>query len=196
MSHYFVEDTTLNKDPKIIDFEFFGYKVKVVSDKGTFSKYRVDLGTSIFIKTLVTLPLKGKILDLGCGNGIIGISLKTYFKEEIEIEFSDINNYCVDLTNKSLEINNIQAKTYCSNGLDGIDSKYDYILLNSPISCGKEACFNLYKESKEHLNEKGKLVIVIRKDKGALSHVKYLSSLFENVEVINKEKGYYIISNY
>lgn len=196
MSHYFVEDTTLNKDPKIIDFEFFGYKVKVVSDKGTFSKYRVDLGTSIFIKTLVTLPLKGKILDLGCGNGIIGISLKTYFKDEIEIEFSDINNYCVDLTNKSLEINNIKAKTYCSNGLDGIDSKYDYILLNSPISCGKETCFNLYKESKEHLNEKGKLVIVIRKDKGALSHVKYLSSLFQNVEVINKEKGYYIISNY
>ncbi len=196
MSHYFVEDTTLNKDPKIIDFEFFGYKVKVVSDKGTFSKYRVDLGTSIFIKTLVTLPLKGKILDLGCGNGIIGISLKTYFKDEIEIEFSDINNYCVDLTKESLKLNNMNAKTYCSNGLLEIDSKYDYILLNSPISCGKEVCFNLYNESKKHLNEKGKLVIVIRKDKGALSHVKYLSSLFENVEVINKEKGYYIISNY
>ena len=196
MSHYFVEDTTLNKDPKIIDFEFFGYKVKVVSDKGTFSKYRVDLGTSIFIKTLVTLPLKGKILDLGCGNGIIGISLKTYFKDEIEIEFSDINNYCVDLTNESLKLNSMNAKTYCSNGLDEINLKYDYILLNSPISCGKETSFNLYKESKEHLNEKGKLVIVIRKDKGALSHVKYLSSLFQNVEVINKEKGYYIISNY
>ncbi len=196
MSHYFVEDTTLNKDPKIIDFEFFGYKVKVVSDKGTFSKYRVDLGTSIFIKTLVTLPLKGKILDLGCGNGIIGISLKTYFKENIDIEFSDVNQYCIDLTKESLKINNMFARTYCGNGFSNIDQNYGYILLNSPISCGKETCFNLYKESKEHLNEKGKLVIVIRKDKGALSHVKYLSSLFENVEVINKEKGYYIISNY
>lgn len=196
MSHYFVEDSTLNKNPKIIDYEFLGYKIKVVSDKGTFSKYRVDLGTSIFIKTLVTLPLKGKILDLGCGNGIIGISLKTHFKDDIVIEFSDVNKYCIELTNESLKINNMNAKTYCNNGLSSINSKYDYILLNSPISCGKETCFNLYKESYEHLNEKGKLVIVIRKDKGALSHIKYLSSLFQNVEVINKEKGYYIISNY
>ncbi len=196
MSHYFIEDPTLEKEPKIVEFDIFGHKVKVVSDKGTFSKYRVDLGTSIFIKTLVALPLKGNTIDLGCGNGIIGISLKKIFNDNINIDFSDINSYCIELTKKGLNLNNISGEVFVSDGFNNINKNYDYILLNSPISCGKEICYKLYKEAKSHLNEMGKLLIVIRKDKGALSHVKYLSSLFENVEIINKEKGYFIISNY
>ena len=194
MSHYFIEDSTLAKDPKNIDFIVKNTKIMVVSDKGTFSKYRVDLGTRIFINTLVTLPIKGKILDLGSGNGIIGISLKKIFLDDVDIDFSDVNPYCVKLTNDSLKLNSLTANVYLSDGFNNIPNNYDYVLLNSPISAGKSTCFRLYEESKGHLHNNGKLIIVIRKDKGALSHIEYLETLFKEVQTINKEKGYFIIS--
>lgn len=193
MSHYFIEDTTLAKNPKTLDFIVKNKKIMVVSDKGTFSKYRVDLGTRIFIDTLIALPLKGDILDLGSGNGIIGISLKKIFENAINIEFSDINSRCVDLTKESLKLNEMEANVYLSDGLKSIDKEYNLILLNSPISAGKDVCFRLYEEAKQKTYDGGSLLIVIRKDKGALSHKKYLETLFNEVEIINKEKGYYII---
>ena len=196
MSHYFIEDPTLEKNPKIVDYDFLNYKIKVVCDKGTFSKYRVDLGTSIFIKTLVTLSLKGYILDLGCGNGVIGMALSKYYEDLIKVDYSDINPYCIELTKQGLLINNLEGEIFVSDGFSEFDKKYDYIFLNSPISCGKSICYKLYQEAKNHLNNQGTFIIVIRKDKGALSHIKYLSSLFANVEIINKEKGYYVIKNY
>ena len=195
MSHYFIEDTTLAKNPKIVDFIVKNEKIMVVSDKGTFSKYRVDLGTRIFINTIIALPLKGDILDLGSGNGIIGISIKKIFSNDVNVSFADINPYCVELTKKSLTLNDMFADVYLSNGLENIDKKFNHILLNSPISAGKDVCFKLYKEAKDKLFDKGSLLIVIRKDKGALSHKKYLETLFNKVEIIEKDKGYYVLES-
>ena len=109
MSHYFIEDTTLAKDPKIVDFIVKNNRIMVVSDKGTFSKYRVDLGTRIFIDTIIALPLKGDVLDLGSGNGIIGISVKKVFSNDVRVTFSDVNPYCVELTKKSLILNDLEG---------------------------------------------------------------------------------------
>lgn len=195
MSHYFDYDPTLTKNPKTLSFNVKNKEIMVVSDKGTFSKYRVDLGTRIFIDTLITLPIKGDVLDLGSGNGIIGISVKKVFENDVNVSFSDINPYCIELTKEGLKLNNMEGDTYISDGLKGIDKKFDFIFLNSPISAGKSVCYRLYQEAKDKIKENGLLVIVIRKDKGALSHMDYLKTLFDEVEIINKEKGYYIISN-
>lgn len=195
MSHYFDYDPTLTKNPKTLSFNVKNKEIMVVSDKGTFSKYRVDLGTRIFIDTLITLPIKGDVLDLGSGNGIIGISVKKIFENDVKVSFSDINPYCIELTKEGLKLNNMEGDTYISDGLKSIEKTFDYIFLNSPISAGKAVCYRLYQEAKDKIKENGLLVIVIRKDKGALSHMDYLKTLFNEVEIINKEKGYYIISN-
>lgn len=193
MSHYFESDPTLASNRKSIDFVVKNTKIMVVSDKGTFSKYRVDLGTSIFIETLISLPLKGDILDLGSGNGIVGIAIKKIFDGEVNVDFSDVNTRCIELTKEGLSLNSLTGEVYLSDGFNNIDKTYDYVLLNSPISTGKATCYRLYKESYEHLNQNGKLIVVINKDKGALSHKKELESYYSNVEIINKQKGYFII---
>lgn len=195
MSHYFDYDPTLKKNPKILDFIVKNLKIMVVTDKGTFAKYRIDLGTRIFIDTLVDLDIKGKVLDLGSGNGIVGISIKKVF-ENTKLDFLDINSRCVELTKESLKLNSLEGNVYLSDGFNEIpENKYDYILLNSPISAGKEVCYKMYLDSVTHLEKNGKLIIVIRKDKGALSHKKYLETIFKEVSIINKDKGYLIIES-
>ena len=69
---------------------------------------------------------------------------------------------------------------------------FDWIFFNPPIRIGKEKLFNIYKDAYLHLNQNGKFVIVIRKDKGALSHAKYLETLFKSVDLVERKSGYYV----
>lgn len=192
MSHYFEADPNLKSHERTINFEILGENLKFVSDSGVFSNRNIDRGSEIFIKFLLSLNLEGKVLDLGCGYGVIGISLKYFRKEKVSIDFIDINPKCIELTSRNLKNYDLNGKTSISDGYLNTGEKYDYILFNPPISVGKGKIYSLYSDTVKELEKSGKFYLVIRKDKGGLSHLKYLSSLFE-ASVVYKEKGYLII---
>lgn len=73
------------------------------------------------------------------------------------------------------------------------DIIFSDILLNPPIRAGKKIVYSLYLESFNHLKTNGSLYVVIQKKQGFESSYKYLSSIFKKIDVINKNKGYYII---
>ena len=54
----------------------------------------------------------------------------------------------------------------------------------------------MFEDSKLHLNKNGALYIVIKKSLGANSAMKKLQELFNNVEVLEKDKGYFIIKSF
>ena len=193
MSHYFIEDTTLKSKERDIEFDLESMHISLKSDSGVFSNKHIDVGTLIFINTLIKLSLKGKVLDLGCGYGPVGISLSLYYKDNIDLTYVDINPKCIELTSRNLKYYDLDGKCLVSDGYLNISDKYDYVVFNPPISVGKTKIYSLYQESYYHLNENGIMYLVIRKDKGGLSHLKYLSSLFAQSCVIYKEKGYLII---
>ena len=159
----------------------FDKEISLISDSGVFSNKAVDKGSLFFVKTLLSQNLNGKVLDLGCGYGTAGITLKLFLKDKIDITFSDVNPKCVELTSRNLRQYDLDGKCSLSDGYLLLNGTFDFII------------YKLYKDSKEHLNEKGRLYLVIRKDKGAYSHMEYLKTLFNSVEIIDKEKGYFVI---
>ena len=192
MNHYFINDPNDKNEYRNISFIFNGKEISLVTDRNTFSNRRLDPGTLVLMKVLASNDLKGSFLDLGCGYGPIGLTLKMFYPN-LMVTLSDINSRCIDCTNINKDKYNLDCETIVSDSFTNIDKTFDTISLNSPISCGKEIIYKMYQGAKEHLNDGGCFYIVIRKDKGALSHMKYLSSLFQNVSVIYKEKGYYVI---
>ena len=192
MSHYFIEDPSLKPHERTINFEISGENLSFISDSGVFSNRNIDRGSEIFINFLLKQNLEGKVLDLGCGYGVIGICLKYFLKDKVTVDFIDINPKCIELTSRNLKNYDLNGKTSISDGYLNTGEKYDYILFNPPISVGKEKIYQLYTDTVEQLEKSGKFYLVIRKDKGGLSHLKYLSSLFES-SVVYKEKGYLII---
>lgn len=196
MSHYFTYDPDLKPCLRTILFQVKDKTISLISDSGVFSNKEVDKGSLIFVNTLVDKNLNGKVLDLGCGYGTIGISLSIIYKDIVEITYSDINPKCIELTSRNLSQYDLNGTCTLSDGYENICESFDFILFNPPISVGKEKIFKIYSETISHLNKNGRFYLVIRKDKGALSHMKYLSTLFSNVEVINKEKGYFVIECY
>ena len=178
---------------KNISFRFFGVIENFISDNGVFSKETLDYGSRALLETITKLDITGKVLDMGCGIGVIGILLKKY-KSDIDLTLIDVNERAVELTKINSQNYKQDNKVILSDGFAALDDKFDCIVSNPPIRIGKEKLYSLFTQAYEHLNENGMMYLVIRKQQGAKSAMTYLAELGLKVELLNKDKGYWIIS--
>ena len=194
MGHYFDEIPTSESNIKEIRFSLYGQDYAYYTDNGVFSKSRIDEGSYIFLKVLLPLHLDGRILDLGCGYGPIGLTIAQNSKEA-RVDLADINSRALALASKSGERLNLTNRvTFLQSDIyEKIEGPYDSIVVNPPIRAGKIVTYKMYQESKQYLIDGGSLYVVIRRKQGAESALKYIETVFENVSVLHKEKGYWII---
>lgn len=189
--HYYSEDPTCESRPAEVRFTYRGYSFVMQSDAGVFSRGELDAGSRILLSALPE-KMSGEILDLGCGWGPIGISVGTVFPD-CRVMFSDINKRALNLCSQNAIKYNIFGSFVQSDGFENICDMFDYIISNPPIRTGKQTIYRLFAESESHLRPGGHLYLVIRKQQGAPSAITYLKTLFNNVEVIEKSGGYWII---
>lgn len=196
MSHYFTNDDKVESKPRNIAYSINGVDFSFESDNGVFSKNELDKGSELLIKTLLPLNLGESVLDLGCGIGVIGLTL-AYFHPGLNVCCTDVNMRALGLCSanaKSLKLSQkvtiLQSDIYTE-----VEGKFDSIVSNPPIRAGKRVTYAIYTGALEHLNENGSLYIVIRKQQGALSVKSYLEELYGNVTVLAREKGYYILKS-
>lgn len=195
MQHYFI-----NKDHKQEDyFEFTeGFNGKTFTFKSCdsiFSKDRLDYGTSVLLNAVLKKEdIKGKILDIGCGYGAIGIILAS-FLSDVKITMTDINETAVELTKQNVFKNHIRniEQIMVSNGYENIVGNFDFIITNPPIKAGKQNLLNILVGAYDHLNIGGRLYFVIKKKHGEDSIRKKLLTIFNTVEIIKRDSGYYIL---
>ena len=194
MGYYFDENPTLESNVKEIKFSLYGQNYVYFTDNGVFSKSKIDEGTFIFLKVLLPLHLTGRILDLGCGYGPLGLTIAQNSKEA-RVDLADINSRALALASRSGERLNLNDRvTFLHSDIfEKIEGPYDSIVVNPPIRAGKVVTFRMYEESKQYLIDGGSLYVVIRRKQGAESALKYIETVFENVSVLHKEKGYWII---
>ena len=191
MSHYFENDKNIISNIKQFAINIDGYGFTFNTDNGVFSKGELDFGTSLLIKNVLKHDISGKVLDIGCGYGPIGIVLKKM--KNVEVFMSDVNNRAVHLTKMNAKMNKVSVNVINSDGYENISDTFDYIISNPPIRVGKKKLYQLLLDSKKHLNKDGELMIVVRKEQGALSLIKDMSNSYKT-DVLDKEKGFLIIS--
>ena len=194
MSHYFVNDDKVASKPRKIVYSINGVDFSLDSDNGVFSKNELDKGSELLIETLLPINLGNKLLDLGCGLGVIGLTL-AYFHPGLIVCCTDVNTRALSLCNanaKSLKLSQkvtvLQSDIYTK-----VEGKFDSIVSNPPIRAGKKVTYEIYKGALDHLVDSGSLYIVIRKNQGAPSVKSYLEELFGNVALLAREKGYYVL---
>lgn len=192
MVHYFSEDNdNLKSNPQLIAFSVNNTSLKFNTDNGVFSKNNFDRGTEILLKFLVVKETFKTALDLGCGYGVIGVYLNKAFG--ITVDMVDINKRAIDLTKSNVELNDVSANVFSSNGFENIESKYDLIITNPPIRAGKEVIYRFFEDAIKYLNEDGEFYLVINKKHGAQSALTKLRTIYSDVEIVNKKKGFHVI---
>jgi len=190
MEHYFTKSPKSEIKILKIKEKLRNKEIEFYTASGLFSLKNIDKGSKLLTEKCI-IKNNWKILDLGCGYGIIGLALKLAYPN-MEVTFSDINERAIQLTNMNLKLHNIKAKAIQSNSFENIKDKFDTILLNPPQTAGKEICFKLIEDSKEHLKNKGLLQIVARHNKGGRDLSKKMLETFHNVKETAKSKGYRI----
>ncbi|ASM40204.1 methyltransferase [Campylobacter sp. RM12327] len=93
--------------------------------------YRYNSDT-VMLYSFIT-KLKGNVLDVGCGCGILGLLLKRDFSN-ISLTMIDILQTNINMAIKNANENNIKADIISGNFLDmNEDVKFDYIVSNPPF---------------------------------------------------------------
>ncbi|MCA1321920.1 class I SAM-dependent methyltransferase [Bacillus tianshenii] len=192
--HYYTSKPSVESNRQHWDFELKGHKLIFTTDAGVFSKKEVDFGSRVLIEAFEEPGISGDILDVGCGYGPIGLSLAKAFPER-RVDMIDINERAVELAKINADRNGIEnVNIFSSDIYEKVTStEYAAILSNPPIRAGKKVVHEILEKSFEHLAVGGELWIVIQKKQGAPSAMEKLESLFEEVDVVVKKKGYYII---
>lgn len=162
---------------------------------------------------------KCRIVDIGTGSGIIAISIKLKCENAI-VDGIDVSPLALDVAKKNAHDLNADINFIENDMLDGIDTKYDFIISNPPyidkseyvsdIVSSNEPKLALFSEDKgmyhykkiiqsslNNLNDDGVLLFEIPDNKcDAL--MKYASMYYQDIEYIkdyNNQRRVLIIKN-
>ena len=136
MGQYFDND---NLPSKMVKTECFvlGKKFIFFTDNGVFSKDGLDFGSRLLLESIPLEEVGGKVLDMGCGYGVLGIILNKI--TSCSVDMVDVNLRALHLTNINAKENHCtDYKVYESNCYSNVESRYSCIITNPPIRAGKK----------------------------------------------------------
>lgn len=138
---------------------------EIICDTGNyyFSPKNIDKGTLQMLNN-VKIAKNDKVLDLGCGYGIVGIYAAKLIGGE-NVTMCDILPEAVELSKRNLELNGIEGvKVLQSDGLKNIeDNDYTLILSNPPYHTDFSVAKEFIEDGFKKLAVGGRIVLVTKR---------------------------------
>lgn len=108
--------------------------LKVAALPGVFSQKGLDKGTQVLLNNLPK-EISGKVLDFGCGAGVISAAIALQFPE-LTLTLADVSALAIKSSEQTLKINNLQGQCVASDGLSGVTGTFNWIVSNPPFHQG------------------------------------------------------------
>lgn len=144
-------------------YEIAGLNIDVASYPGVFGHNGLDAGTRLLLEN--TAPNEGKILDYGCGSGVIAAWMLAS-NTDSEVDCLDCDALAVAATHATLVANGVEnrARVFAGDRLDHRTAKYDLIISNPPFHTGIRRDLTIVQRLLEvapgHLRRGGKIQLV------------------------------------
>lgn len=193
-NHYYSRNPDVKSDRSSATLKMNDQTIRFITDSGVFSKKEIDFGTRTLLEAFQPPEINGPFLDVGCGYGPIGLSIAIQNPKRT-IHMIDINERAIRLAKENAANNQVHnVEIYESDSFESVSEKgFAAILTNPPIRAGKQVVHDILSKSYSHLLPNGELWVVIQKKQGAPSAKEKLEEIFEEVEVVKKNKGYFIL---
>jgi 16S rRNA (guanine1207-N2)-methyltransferase len=134
-----------------------------VSYPGVFAHGRLDHGTRLLLDALPALRKNARVLDYGCGSGVVGAVVRSR-QPEVRLELLDIDAVALEAARENVP----GCGLLLGDGLPPLSiGPFDAILSNPPFHRGKaeepEMILRLLRESPSNLHGEGGLVLVAQR---------------------------------
>ena len=172
----------------MIDVEIKGISLALETAPGLFSPQRADRGTLAMLSCVDFAPGM-KVLDLGCGCGLVGIlAAKTCGVENVVM--CDIDPLAVAVAGKSALLNGVGGvKAVVSDGFSALeDTGFDLILSNPPYQSNFSVAKGFIEKGFNRLKLGGRMVMVTKRREWYRNK---LVAIFGGVK-IREIDGYYV----
>ncbi len=156
--------------------------------KSLFSPRAIDLGT-LSMLSVVEFGENEKVLDLGCGYGVVGILAAKIVGEE-NVVMLDIDEEAVKLAQKNALLNGVPGvKTIQSDGFTNLDEKdFTLILCNPPYHTDFSVAKVFIEKGFNRLCIGGRMYMVTKRKKW---YKNKLIAIFGGVQIL-EINGYYV----
>ena len=190
--HYYTREPQSASRPAECAFEYRGVRMAFQTDAGVFSRGEVDTGTRLLLEALPE-DMGGDILDLGCGWGVIGITVAKKWPA-CRVTMADVNLRALELSRENAKRNRAEVICAESDGMEAFQGKtFDAVVTNPPIRAGKQVIYKMFADAARSLAPGGALYLVIRKQQGAESCIRYLQTLYASVEKLDRSGGFWVL---
>lgn len=159
---------------------------------GVFSGGHIDYATRFLLENLKTRPVDMRILDLGCGNGVISVVLQR-LQPEAEIHVLDDNWLAIESAKKNLPGSGV---TYHWTGTLEIlePASFDLVVSNPPYHFENEIDLSvplrLFSETRNVLKPGGFFLMVANKH---LNYRTQLAKIFDNVALVAANEKFEVL---
>lgn len=169
-----------------------GRDVRIATYPGVFSYGKVDKATDFLLRSISFNP-KDKVLDLGCGSGVIGVVAATSCPQG-EVECVDIDPRAVALTSRNIASSKLKnIRVYGSQNYDSVSaSDFTKIIINLPAQVAKPVQQEMMQQALDHLRVRGEIYIVAQARLQRFVK-RELKQTFGEVSFVGKESHFVIL---
>ena len=150
---------------KEVPFRFNGVNLSFFLSQSLFSSFSIDNGTKLLLKTIakeIDFSKIKSILDVGCGVGVIGLSLKKKYPD-LDVILQDRDALAISFSKENARRNTIKNISYSANlALEGLEeNSQNLIISNLPAKAGETVLHDFINRSLIYLSENGICIVVV-----------------------------------
>ncbi|WP_114765947.1 16S rRNA (guanine(1207)-N(2))-methyltransferase RsmC [Vibrio rhodolitus] len=185
-----VKPFNLNDWFKTYTVNYQTHQLTIKSLPGVFSHGEFDIGSQLLLDTLPSLT--GKVLDFGCGAGVIGSVMAT-LNPEIKLDMCDISALAIESSKATLAANNLSGNVFASDVYSDCGDDYQFVISNPPFHSGLDTSYSatetLLKHAPKQLKTSGELIIVAN---SFLQYPPIIEQAFGKCDTLNKTNKFAI----
>jgi len=173
--------------------------VECVSRANVFSHRKLDIGTRLLLEQLPIVANGATVVDLGCGNGVLGTSLGRTFHEG-SVTFCDISHAAISSAEATWASNlgdDSRARFLAGDlASDVADGSVDVVLVNPPFHdqhvIGDETAGRMFVDARRILRDGGELRVIGNRH---LGYHKRLKAIFGNLDTVASTPKFVVLSS-
>lgn len=176
-----------------------GTNYTIYNHANVFSRESLDIGTRFFLQHIPCSEKYKVIIDLGCGNGVVGLIAAERNPDAI-VQFYDESFMAVESAKAGFNAAFAEQRKglfQVNDCLSGIEKNSADLILNNPPfhqnnAIGDEVAWQMFKQSRDVLKQNGELWVI--GNRHLAYHIK-LKKLFGNCKTIASNKKFVILTS-